>query len=215
VKTLAILSQKGGAGKTTVAVHLAVMAQAAGERVLLIDIDPQRSTAGWWHSRQADTPELVEADAGDLVRVLAAAKADGVTLAIVDTAPHSERATATAATAADLTLIPCRPGILDLRAVGSTADIVKAARAKAAILLNAAPPGRDGESAITREARAALAAYGLPIVAGSISQRAALAHALNDGRAVTEFDPSGRAADEIKSLWKWVRAELWQRKERR
>jgi chromosome partitioning protein len=214
MKTLAILSQKGGAGKSTLAVHLAVLAQGEGERVLLIDTDPQRSTAGWWHSRQADTPELVEADANNLPNILAAAKADGVTLAIVDTAPHSERATATAATAADLVLIPCRPGILDLRAVGSTAEIVKLAKARAAIVLNACPPGRDGESAITREARGALEAYGVPVVGPSVSQRAALAHALIDGRAVTEFETDGKAAGEVRSLWKWARGELW-RKDRK
>lgn len=208
MKTLAILSQKGGAGKSTLAVHLAVLAQAEGERVLLIDCDPQRSAAGWWHSRHADTPELVETDAAGLAPVLGAARADGVTLAVVDTAPHSERGTATAATLADLTLIPCRPGILDLRAVGATAAIIKLAKARAAILLNACPPGRDGESSIVREARDALKAYGVPVVGVSVGQRAALAHALIDGSAVTEFDNEGKAADEIRAVWKWVTKEL-------
>lgn len=208
MKTLAILSQKGGAGKSTLAVHLAVLAQAEGERVLLIDCDPQRSAAGWWHSRQADTPELVETDAAGLARVLEAARADGVTLAVVDTAPHSERGTATAASLADLTLIPCRPGILDLRAVGATAEIVKLAKARAAILLNACPPGRDGEASIVREARDALKAYGVPVVGVSVANRAALAHALIDGSAVTEFDNEGKAAGEIRAVWKWTKKEL-------
>lgn len=211
MKTLAILSQKGGAGKSTLAVHLAVLAQGEGKRVLLVDTDPQRSTAGWWHSRQAETPELVESAVDDLPRVLAAAKADGVDLVVVDTAPHSERGTATAARLADLVLIPCRPGILDLRAVGSTSDIAKATKARAAIVLNACPPGRDGDASITREARTALAEYGLPVVGPAIAQRAALAHALIDGRAVTEFEADGKAAAEIEALWTWAKGELWQR----
>ena len=208
MKTLAILSQKGGAGKSTLAVHLAVLAQAEGERVLLVDCDPQRSAAGWWYSRRADTPELVETDAACLERGLAAARADGVTLAVVDTAPHAERGTATAASLADLTIIPCRPGILDIRAVGATAEIAKLARARAAIVLNACPPGRDGETSIVREARDALKVYGLPVAAVSIANRAALAYALIDGSAVTEFDGAGKAAAEIRALWQWVTEEL-------
>jgi chromosome partitioning protein len=210
VKTLAVLSQKGGAGKTTLAVHLAVMAQAEGQRVLIVDADPQRSASGWWQSREAGSPELVEAPPGQARAILQAARAAGHTLALVDTAPHSERSAGEVAGLAELAIIPCRPGILDLRAIGSTADIVRAARTPAAIVLNACPPGRGGEARLAVEARSALQAYGVPLAPVSVTQRAALAHALIDGRAVQEFEPDGRAAAEIRALWEWIRGKLWQ-----
>jgi chromosome partitioning protein len=62
MKVLGLLSRKGGAGKTTIALHLAVLAQASGRRTLLVDVDPQRSAAGWWRAREAETPQLVETE---------------------------------------------------------------------------------------------------------------------------------------------------------
>ena len=90
-RTLALLAQKGGSGKTTLALHLAVIAQDAGLRTLLIDCDPQRSAAGWWRAREAETPELVETAPDQLRAVVDAARADGVALVIVDTRPSVER----------------------------------------------------------------------------------------------------------------------------
>jgi hypothetical protein len=108
----------------------------------------------------------------------------------------------------DFILIPTRPAILDLRAIARTVEFVRRAGRPAAILLNAVPPGRGvAESSVTTEARRALAAYGLPIVPTAVGQRAALAHALNDGRAVTEFEPDGKAAEELRGLWRWCHAE--------
>ena len=85
---------------------------------------------------------------------------------------------------------------------------MRRAGSPAAILLNAVPPGRGvAEASVTTEARRALAAYGLPVVPTAVGQRAALAHALNDGRAVTEFEPDGKAAEELRGLWRWCHAE--------
>lgn len=209
-RVLALLAQKGGAGKTTLALHLAVIAQQAGLRTVLVDLDPQRSAAGWWHARAADVPELVETEAERLSDVIEAATADGVALLVVDTRPSVERDAAEVARLADLALIPTRPAILDLRAIGATVEVVKAARCLAGIVLNSCPPARGfGEASLTAEARRGLRAYGLPIVPGSITQRAALAHALIDGQAVTEFEPDGKAAVEVRKVWEWVRGQLW------
>jgi chromosome partitioning protein len=209
MRSIALLSRKGGSGKTTLSLHLAVLAQAEGERVLLVDADPQRSAAGWWRSRQADTPQLVEAEDGQLRTILDAAGEAGITLTVIDTAPHAVRASAEAATAADLVLIPCRPGILDLRAIAGTVEIVRAAHSSpAAVVLNACPPGREGEIGLTREAREQLGVYGVPVCPIAVSQRAAFAHALIDGRAVTEFDPYSRAAEEITALWSWLKERV-------
>jgi len=208
---LALLSQKGGAGKTTLALHLAVIAQAAGLRTVLVDCDPQRSAAGWWRARAAATPELVEAEPAALPGVVEAARADGVRLLVVDTRPSAERDALDVARVADLSLIPTRPSILDLRAIGATVDVVRSAKRRAAVVLNSCPPGRgDREAPLTAEARTALATYGLDVLPVSVTQRAALLHALIDGRAVTEFEPGGKAAAELQQVWKWTEDRLWQ-----
>jgi chromosome partitioning protein len=209
-RMLALISQKGGSGKTTLALHLAVIAQEAGLRTLLVDCDPQRSVAGWWRARAAAAPELVETTPDQLRTVLEAAQADGVALIVVDTRPSVERDTAEVARVADFSLIPTRPSILDLRAIGATVDVIKALNRPAAIILNACPAPRGaGEASVTVEARRGLLAYGLPIASQAVTVRAALAHALIDGRAVTEFEPDGKAAGELRRVWKWTEHLLW------
>ncbi len=215
MQTLAILSQKGGSGKSTLAVHLAVIAQAAGLRTVIIDLDPQRSAAGWWDTRAAKTPELVEASPGGLRGVLDAARADGVALCVVDTRPSAGADAATAAALADLVLIPTRPAIFDLRAIGPTVDIVAAAKVRAFIVLNGTPAPRGaGEGATTADARRALVDYDIAVAPVAIGLRAALAHALVDGRAVNEFDPAGKAALEMTKLWQLVEKQLWPKNRR-
>lgn len=210
MKTLAVLSRKGGAGKTTVALHLAVIAQASGRRVALVDMDPQRSAADWWRSRAAETPELVEADHDQLAAVVKAAKADGVDLLVVDTRPSVEADALEAAKGADLALLVVKPTILDLRAVAGTVDTVKAARTPGLILMNQAPPARgEVEAGITQEAKAALEGYGLPLVPVILHARAAYHAALIDGRAVNELEPSGKATAEIAALWRYLEGRLW------
>jgi len=210
MKTLALLARKGGAGKTTLALHMAVIAQEGGLRVVLADCDPQRSAGDWWRARQSEQPALVETDAERLRDVIPAAAADGVDLLVVDTRPSVERDAVEVARLADFILIPTRPSILDLRAIGGTVEVVKATRTPAAIVLNNCPPDRGfGTAALTSEARRGLEAYGLPIAPVSVTQRVALAYALIDGRAVTEFESEGKAAAELRRLWRWTEEQLW------
>ena len=210
MRTIALLSRKGGAGKTTLALHLAVIAQQAGRRVVLVDCDPQRSAADWWRAREADDPAMVETDAGQLPAVIEAARADGVGLVVVDTRPSVEADAVAVARAADLVLIPTRPAILDLRAIGGTVDVVRAVGARAAVVLNGCPPGQGfGPPAVVREARRGLAGYGLPVAPVAVTLRAAMAHALIGGAAVTEYEPAGKAASEMRKLWAWIEGQLW------
>ncbi len=140
MRTIAILSQKGGTGKTTISLHLAVAAQQAGQAAVVIDLDPQASAAGWKDSRTSEVPVIVSAPPSRLPQALRAAESGGADIAIIDTAPHSGDVALAAAEAADLVLIPCRPGILDLRAIGSTARAVKLAGKPAYVVLNTIPP---------------------------------------------------------------------------
>lgn len=212
MKVVTLLAQKGGTGKTTLSIHLAVLAASRKKHVVIADIDPQQSASFWKRRREQDNPDVVSLNASSLKQSINSYAKEGVDLLVVDTAPHSHDDAIIAAKLADFILIPSRPAILDLEAIGSSADIVKNINGKAAIILNACPyPGKTGERAIVREAREALSAYGLPVSPVSISNRVALSHSLIGGQAVTEFDSKGKAAGEIHELMKWVNqeAKLW------
>jgi len=204
MKKIAFLSQKGGSGKTTLAVHTAVAAHEAGERVVVVDTDPQKSATVWGEARNQDAPIVATAAASELVRVLDVAGQERMTLAIVDTAPHAAPDATRIVRAVDLVVIPCRPTAFDIAAAGSAVDIVKAAGVPAVFVLSACP-FRSPEIA---ETRAVLAEYGLPIAPIEIIDRRAFARAVATGRAVTEFESDGKAAGEIRTLWNWLKEQM-------
>lgn len=210
MKVLGLLSRKGGVGKSTLALHLAVLAQAGGKRVLLVDLDPQGSAAAWWQAREGDTPELEATEPGNLAALLDTARAAGVDLVVIDTRPSVEADAAQVAAISDYLLVPTRPAIMDLRAILGTLDIVKGGRHRASIVLNAcpAPRGGIGEASSTSDARKALKAFGVPVAPVSIVQRAALSHALLSGMTVSETEPEGKATKEIRALWRYVEKEM-------
>jgi chromosome partitioning protein len=205
MKTIALLSQKGGTGKTTLTLHLAVAAERRGQSVAVIDLDPQASSAGWKDSRAGESPVVVPIPHSRLPQALETAKAAGATLALIDTAPHSEGAAMAAARAADLVLIPCRAGILDLRAIGTTAEVVKLTGKVAFVVLNAVPPRATNMLA---DAREAVTVHGLEVAPMAIQQRAAFAHALIAGQTAEEYEPEGKAAEEVAALYQWIAAKL-------
>ena len=142
-KIVAVESQKGGTGKTTTTLNLAVAAARAGQTAVVIDLDPQASATGWKDTRPGETPVVVSVAPARLPQALQAARDGGAHLVLIDTAPHAESAALAAAKAADIILIPCRPGILDLRAIGTTADVAKLAGKRAFVVLNAHAAGGD------------------------------------------------------------------------
>ncbi len=205
MRTIAILSQKGGTGKTTLSLHLAVAAEKQGHSAVVIDLDPQASSAEWKDSRAGETPVVVPVPATRLAQALKAAHDGGADIALIDTAPHSGDVALTAAEAADMILIPCRAAILDLRAIGTTARIAKLAGKPAFVVLNAVPPRATH---ILEDARAAVAVHGLKVAPVALQQRAAFAHALTAGQTAQEYDPNGKAADEITRIYTWLQKEL-------
>ena len=204
MKVITILSQKGGAGKTTLALHLAVAAEQNGRQTAVIDLDPQASAASWGDSRTADTPAIVSAQASRLGQILDAARSAGAALAIIDTAPHSESSALAAARAADLILIPCRPAILDLRAIGSTIDLAKLAGKPAVVVLNMVPP----RGSLAEDAAQAVAGYGVKVAPVHLGNRAAFQHSLTAGLTAQEYEPSGKAAEETTQLYLWTREQV-------
>jgi chromosome partitioning protein len=209
MKALGLLSRKGGVGKTTLAVHLAVLAQEAGRRTLLIDLDPQRSAAGWWKAREADTPLLLETTPDRLADMLGAAQDEGIDLAVIDTRPSAEADAVQVAKLSDLVLVPTRPGILDLRAILDTLDTAKGTARRSMVALNACKPSRGaGEASDTVDARHALAAFAVPVAPIAIVNRDAFSTALRTGLTACEADPDSKAASEMHALWRAVEKEL-------
>ena len=204
MKTIAFLSQKGGGGKTTLAVHCAVAAIGKGSRVAVIDTDPQGTATRWGQSRDSDSPAVAKATAQQLDDVLAAARHDDMTYCIIDSAPHATPSASRVASAADLIIIPVRPTAFDLAAVPATVAIVLAANRPAVFVLSACPT----RSPETAEAADVLVSYGFPVAPVIIHERRAFSRAVATGRAVTEFEPAGKAAAEIDALWKWIKGEL-------
>ena len=201
MKVLAILSQKGGGGKTTLSVHLAVAAEVAGRKASVIDLDPQASAAGWGDSRDSDIPPVFTCPPPRLQTTLDQVSGQGIQLTIIDTAPHAEAPALAAARAADLVLIPTRPEIFDLRAIGATIDIILMAGKPFAVVFNDTPP-RGGRA---MEASAAVKdQYQAPVCPVALVHRAVIGKALTLGRTAQEVEPDGKAAAEVTSLWKWV-----------
>jgi chromosome partitioning protein len=201
MKTVAILSQKGGTGKTTLAVHLAVAAERRDVAVAVLDLDPQASAADWKDSRADESPSVTSIQSSRLRKALEVAESAGASLVLIDSAPHSADAAVAAAEAADLILIPCRAGILDLRAIATTARIVKVTGKPAFVVLNAAPIRAPR---LMEDATAAVQQHGLAVAPVVIHQRSAYAHALTAGQTAEEYEPEGKAAEEIGELFKWL-----------
>src|SRR5580658_2005691 len=200
MKTIAIISQKGGAGKTTVCVHLATCAALAGHNVAIIDLDPQGTAASWGDRRKAETPEVVSGQAGRLSVLIDAARANGADFLLLDTAPNADQTALRAAQLADLVLIPCRAATFDLEAIQATLTLGQLAQKPAFVVLNAIPP----RSGIGREAADGLTAQGAQVAPAMLSQRAAFTHGVIDGRTAQEFEPVGKAAEEVEALYTWL-----------
>jgi chromosome partitioning protein len=205
MKTVAILSQKGGSGKTTLSLHLAVAAHQAGQISVVIDLDPQASAAGWKDSRKDEIPVVISVPASRLPQALQAAESGGADIAFLDTAPHSGEVALAAAEAADLILIPCRPGILDLRAIGSTVRIAKLAGKPAFVVLNTVPPRAPN---VLADARAAVAIHGVEVAPVALQQRAAYTHSLTAGQTAQEYEKDGKAGEEIAALYAWLKQTI-------
>jgi len=202
MRTLAILGQKGGSGKTTCAIHLAIAAARHKQTVLLLDLDPQGSAISWGKRRAPGAiPVTVQAARIQSVPgLLTEARAAGVDLVIVDCPGRADTVATAMLEKADAVLVPCRPSILDMEASQRTAEQARAARTKRAwIVLNAVP----ARGTRHYEAQAAMTDV-MPVSPVMLHARVAFADALNSGQSVEEFAPTGDAAREVRSLWRWL-----------
>ncbi len=205
VKTIAFISQKGGAGKSTLAVHMGVIALQSGRKVAIVDTDPQESAAMWHRARQAPNPPVAAVAVTELERALAAAETDRYEFALVDSAPHVGAGAAVIARLADLVVVPVQPGPFDIGALPATIDLLRAAGRRAVVVLSRCPT----RSLDVESARRSILEMNLEIVPVSIGDRTVYRRALAHGLAVTEMDPDSIAAMEITNLYRWIESQLW------
>jgi chromosome partitioning protein len=204
MRVLAMASQKGGSGKTTLSGHLAVQAQLAGHGpVVLIDIDPQGSLSDWWNERSTEYPAFAQTTVARLASDLEVLRQQGFRLAVIDTPPAITMAIQSVIQVAELIVIPTRPSPHDLRAVGATVDLCERAGKPLIFVVNAATP----KARITSEAAVALSQHGT-VAPITIHQRTDFASSMIDGRTVMEVDPNGRSANEVVALWSYISDRL-------
>jgi chromosome partitioning protein len=196
-----VLSQKGGAGKTTVALHLAIAAMQTGLSVLVMDVDPQQSAVKWANIRGNDSPKVIATIAPDLSKALADAARRGVDLVIIDTSPRADRDCIEICRRADFVIVPVRPSVMDIPAVEETMNLIDQAgqRHKSVIVLNAVP-SNTSEGA---EAAEVLAQIG-ELLSVTLADRVDFRRALTGGQGVTEFAPKSKAATEVLTLYKAI-----------
>lgn len=201
-KVIAIAQQKGGAGKTTLAIQLAVAWRLGGKRVAMLDIDPQGSLSAWHGLRT----RMVGEDDGLTVRALSGwrlgnelslAKRDA-DYVLIDTPPHAETDAKAAIRNADLTLLPIQPTMLDLWATTPTLDLAAAEKTKALLVLNRVPARGRAAEAVKAEIRS----NKWPLARTQLGNRQAFAASIGEGKGVVETGAKTLAGKEIASLAK-------------
>ncbi len=204
MRILAVTSQKGGSGKTTLSGHLAVQAELAGDGpVVLVDTDPQGSLSDWWNERENDLPSFAHTSVGRLSQDLDILRSQGFKYAIVDTPPAITAAIQSVIALSDLVLIPTRPSPHDLRAAAATVDLAERSGKPLMFVINGATPrGR-----LTAEAAVALSQHGT-VAPVNIHHRQDFAASMIDGRTTMELNPKSKSAMEIEALWHYTRERL-------
>lgn len=209
MKTIALISQKGGVGKTTLSTCLAVAAQQDGYNSVVVDLDPQAS-ASFWKDTRSKTPTKTNKKSGDLAvtaippsrisNILDTAKTEECDFAIIDAPPFAKDIAFEAAQYADLVLIPTKPAVLDVMAMMKTLDLVAHYNKPATVVLSICPiQGR--EISDTERTIKKLKADVAPV---RIHNRIVFSRAQQNGLTAQELEPKGKAANEIKRLYKYV-----------
>ena len=209
MRTLAVISRKGGVGKTTLSVNLAVAAYHAGLRTVLADLDGQRSASAWAKVRQVAGPAVLETTAGKLFPMWSAAANAGCQLMILDTPARGEAEALQALRLADLCLLVGRPNFFDVEALGRSIDLLRQFERPGLIVLNQAPSRRMGrESEAVQTAADALGRSGTPLARVGLRHRAIFPASAAKGLSAAELDPASAGAREVEGVWAEVRDRL-------
>jgi chromosome partitioning protein len=202
---VAIVSQKGGSGKTTLSVNLAAAAEAAGAIALIIDTDPQATASQWGAWRADKAPEVIDSAPPRIQAKVDAATGQGATFIVIDTPPYADSAASRAVEVADVVLIPCRPSAFDLAAIKTTISLVRLLDKPAFVVFTAGPPHAPR---MYEEATELVLGFGIDPCPHILPDRAIYRHASAAGASVIEFEPDGKAAAEIAALHMWTIAQV-------
>lgn len=205
MRTIAFVTQKGGSGKSTIASSLAIAAAEAGERVFIIDMDPQASLVKWAKVRGDQDVGVEFIEAGKLKATLAALEKSGMTLVVIDTPAGQSPASDAAVKQCDLVVIPSRPNAFDLWSSEITRKAARDQKRDFVFLLNQCPPSQ--QSARVEDGVAALEAMG-GLLNPPLSARVDYQEAARHGLGATEYAPSGAAATEVRKLWSSLKRRL-------
>ena len=200
MKVIAIISEKGGAGKTTLAVTLAVAAEAHGLATVVFDLDPRANSTLWGDARESKIPAVVPAQAARLPLLFEQARANDADLVIIDTAGNQESVAAQAAAHADAILIPCRPFGPDLISIATSVKLGKASGKPFFVVINAAPV----QGVETAEAVAAITGEGVEVAPVVLHNRKPFVSRFHEGLTALDIDPKGKAAAEMRDFFLWV-----------
>jgi chromosome partitioning protein len=221
MRTIALLSQKGGTGKTTTAVELAVAAGRAGKIVALIDLDPQTNATDWKDLRPADNPAVISCQVSRVPHQLEVCRSMGADFVIIDSPGKSDSAAIAAARHADLVLIPSRPKFYDLKTLSrrppdeknpkgsesSVRDLLRVAGDPPAfVLLNFLHPGATKTAATAKAMIEEVSGFkACPV---HLSQFTVYTDAPASGQTAQELEPNGPAAAEIQQLYMFICQQL-------
>ncbi|WP_417774446.1 ParA family partition ATPase [Stappia sp.] len=209
-RVISVSQQKGGSGKTTLAVHLAVALARKGDYpVALVDVDPQGSLGTWFEAREeafgeAGTGLSFRTSSGWGARREARSLSRDHGLVIIDTPPKTDSDVRPAIEAADLVIIPVQPTQIDLWATAQTVEIARREGTDALLVLNRVPP----RAALTLDVVSEIESHGYPIAAARLGNRTGFAASMGEGRTVLETDPRGKGAEEVRQLAAEIAAVL-------
>jgi chromosome partitioning protein len=203
--TIAIVSQKGGSGKTTLSVNLAAAAEASGAVALIIDSDPQATASQWGSWRSERAPEVIDSAPPRIQIKVDAAKGQGASFIVIDTPPQADSAASRAVEVADLVLIPCRPSAFDLAAIKTTISLVRLFDKPAFVVFTAGPPHAPR---MYEEVVDLVRGFGIEACPHILPDRAIYRHASAAGASVLEAEPGGKAATEIAAVHWWTIAQV-------
>jgi chromosome partitioning protein len=203
MRTIAFVTQKGGSGKSTLCINLSIAAQEAGKSVCILEMDRQATVSDWAEHRDGQGPEVAQVDAAQLDHVITELQGSAYDYVFIDTPGVDSAGTLSAIRAADLCIVPCRPTPADLRAFKPTLAAIHRLDKRFCFVLNQTPP----RSYRVRDAADGLAVLGLlPDV--NVVMRNDHQDAIGMGKGVTELNPDGQAADEIRRLWVWIEKRI-------
>lgn len=202
MNTIAVLGEKGGTGKTTVSLNLAVAAVDQGLKAAVIDVDPQATASKWTDRRTKEQPWVVPTHSARLAVAIKQAEAQGVEFLVIDTPPHSGTDAVEAARRADLVLVPVEPHLFNLETLPKLADVFRlAGNTRALFVVNkAATQGTEG-----RNAQEYIQAEGFEVCPTIVYLRAAHRHATNVGQVAAEYEPDSKAAQEALQVYMYTR----------